>query len=1105
MKQTLFAWIVLLCVAPASHGQSTDGMIFGRVTGPDKVPVDSAEVSCRNLTTNDKFTVNSRGGNYALLSVPSGLYEVTFEAAEYQTKVVRNLEVPVAAQISLDVHLTKTIQAVNEATGANSVHQVHGFIIGGFGLDLRISSSDYISTVPRREGQLATVSEVINPVQMEALPLSGRDIYTTLAMQEGVTTDTVTTRGLGLSANGQRPTASNFLLDGVENNNYFQTGSLTPISPEAVQEYRVSISSFSAEYGRTSGFLANAVTRSGSNQYRGLLFGYVGNDLLNANSFQANAYGNPRAPDKEIHAGYQVGGPILRDRLFFSSQFEQFRSRTRTGNQTVCLPVLASFPVQDRGNLSATLLAAYPPAATPLGTHCTSDPSDFGQSYQWSPTVSIDRSLALERVDYLPTKNDRLMWRSILARSSRPDFVSVPYQGLNSRLSEDSTGVAVGYTRSLGPLTTDALHMGWTNNDLHWNRPHSGVGDIPTLQSSYGVLFPSNPLPYAFANRENDWELSDSLSTMRGAHVLTVGGGFLLRRPHSQLPYYASGKFYFLDKRYAYCNQNMTSIDEFVAGIPCVFQGYFSWPRTTPGPLELPNYTRAYSNQQFDGFIQDTWRVWPRLSLSMGLRYESLGSLRETGAQDPFVQAGPGDSPYAQLQGASLVRYSVTPRSLYSPDRRGWAPRLGISYGLDKTVLRASFGVFYDRPFDNLLETGRVSDLFLGGNRYFDTPPQTLDAGSFRLASPAAIVAPFSRIDCCPTMEFWIDQHLRTPKVYSWFAGFDRELMSNLTLEVNHLGSSGRRLLTVDWVNRPPTNPAIPATVAYLANQGSSFYAALSAVLRYRARPMQFQIAYTWSHSIDNQSDPLLGGLDLGLGTVNGSGSTGNSVFQCALDCNSAFFTQQFNWRIDRGNSAFDQRQNLIFYAIWNLPHPRSRFWLARLSSSWRIAGLASFRSGFPVSVSYKIPSYAGDGDAGDGFQFTNRPDLTGQAIGSTSGQPVPRGAVSLLNPSAFRPANGVVGNLGRNSIPGPGFWDMDASLARSIPLFGGEARYLEVRVDAFNTFNHANLGAPQGDWSSPQFGQAQYGVAPQTTGSAALSPLAAQQRQVQLLIKFHF
>lgn len=1117
------------------RAQTTQGVIGGTVfSGELKHSVADAVVEYfrreNGTVVETGSTRTNAAGFYAFLFLPPGMYQVRVciaacdQISEYQPQEVYGLELFVAARLEVNFAVRKLTDVWKAGIAKGLYQDSTTAIIHYYASDVAQLRSAYLQLVPYQASSLeASVSYVIDPKSVENLPLSGRDIYATLVLQPGVTADSATTRGLGLSANGQRPTSSNFLLDGVENNNYFLTGSLTPISPEAMQEYRVSVSSFSAEYGRTAGFLANAITRAGGNDYHGLLFGYLGNDLLNANSFQANAHGEPRVSDHELHAGYEIGGRILRDRLFFSSEFEQFRSRTLDSPQNVCLPVLSKFPAQDKGHLSAQLLAQLPivAAATPLSVSCDGTP--LGGEYRWSPTISIDRSLGLDRLDYVsPGGADRVLLRSILSRSSRPDFIASPYQGLDSRLSEDSTGAALGYTHNLAPNATNQLRLGWTNYDLHWNRPHS---EIPQLQAEdLGVELPSSDLPYAFADRENHWELSDSVSLVRGYHVITAGGGILLRRQRSVLPFLSDGVYYFGSIPSVNCNTN--SIQAFADDFPCVYgaalqYNYDSLHNTvSPYPATQPDPARSYANQQFDFFLQDTWRPTAHLSLSAGLRYESLGTLKETGAQDLYVQAGPGASPYAQLQTARTVLDPSSERSLYHPDRLDWAPRLGISYAQGKTLVRAGYGIYYDPPPDTLTESSRLNNV-----TFFS--PALLP--KFQLLPPLEVLAPYISTSPGVRAPVWIDANLSSARVTSWFASVERPLSPDLTLEVMYLGSSGRGLVTSDQVNRnagviPSGTLKVPTT--YVGNQGFSFYEALATVLRYRTRSVQFQLSYTWSHSIDNQSDPLLGGVDLGSATVSGSGSSSNTVlFSCSGPCNPAnfaFFSRQFDWHADRGSSDFDQRHNLIFYSLWDLPYPRTPRWSGRILSGWQASQLAGFRSGFPVNVYGESPP----GVVGaSSFFLTNRPNLTGLPVLNSAPQAVP-GGLTLLNPAAFEtqlPPEGSAGGLGRNSIAGPGFWNVDISIARSFHLFGKEANKLQLRGDFFNVFNHANLGAPDGYMNAPYpiqlfnsgvgynpafnpaFGQAFYGVSRQTTGLTAFAPLAAQQRQIQFQIKLFF
>src|ERR1700682_552277 len=234
-------------------------------------------------------------------------------------------------------------------------------VVTFYGPDVDDSRSGNFDALRGRRGALeTTISAVIDPLELANLPLSGRDVYSLLFTLPAVTSEGGISRGLGLSVNGQRPSASNYLLDGVENNNYLITGPLTPIAPEAIQEYRVSISNFSAQYGRTSGFVANAVTKAGTSEWHGVGYLYMRNEALDANTFQRNLNGLSRRKQREFQPGFQAGGPLLRDRLFFSSAYEYFSGRSLDDPQTFYFPSPALVAALPSGSLAAALLTKYP-------------------------------------------------------------------------------------------------------------------------------------------------------------------------------------------------------------------------------------------------------------------------------------------------------------------------------------------------------------------------------------------------------------------------------------------------------------------------------------------------------------------------------------------------------------------------------------------------------------------------------------------------------------------------------------------------------------------------------------------------------------------------
>jgi hypothetical protein len=340
----------------------------------------------------------------------------------------------------------------------------------------------------------------------------------------------------------------------------------------------------------------------------------------------------------------------------------------------------------------------------------------------------------------------------------------------------------------------------------------------------------------------------------------------------------------------------------------------------------------------------------------------------------------------------------------------------------------------------------------------------------------------------------YLDPNLKNGRVLSYFAGIEHRFSPQFTFELNSLGSYGDRLITTDIINRDFStlngqyNPALPE-MAYRAGQGFSNYNALTSVARYQSRRGMAQLTYTWSHTIDNQSEPLQGdffNLDFTTSATTPSGSNGRATF-----------TEQFNPNADRGNSDFDQRQNLVLVGYWNVPGLFANSKAGYVFRDWIASGLAAFRSGFPYTVLGTSQVIAGQGEI-----LENRPNLVNPAAVNTS-QAVP-GGVLLLNSAAFaNAAPSTLGNLGRNSLTGPGFYNLDVSLARSFAVT--ESRRFTLRASAFNVLNHANLNNPDTQLGSPTFGVASYGRQGVQSGFPAVTPLNETPRQIQLSLKFVF
>jgi len=620
---------------------------------------------------------------------------------------------------------------------------------------------------------------------------------------------------------------------------------------------------------------------------------------------------------------------------------------------------------------------------------------------------------------------------------------------------------------------------------LGWDRAHP---EIPTLLSGDGLTLPGSQAQYVQRDQGDTWEIADSLALHRGGHVITLGGSLFLLRSDSRLAVNRDGAFFFNDRGSFFVDAPSFAI--------------FSTNRAELPRLVLPRPDREYWNSQFSGFLQDSFKLGARVGLSLGVRYESFGSPQNRSVQDGYLRLGQGASIEERLVGASMVWDDPQHHRAYRPDRNDWAARVGVSYDADgqgTTVLRGAYGIFYDRPFDNLTRNTRNNNfafvlLSLPGLPD-DYLRQTLELQRPRATDVA--VTDFPEL-------VWVDHGLRTPYSQNWFAGIEQKVSSNLSIQASFLGASARKIIATDFVNRlfsqerSLTNlggrfNSKLGEIVYRSNFGSSSYAALGTLARYRsALGHQFQFSYTLGRAVDNQSDPLAGQA-FTLATQTFAARNQPSIL--------ATLTRQFDSSADRGYSDFHQRHNVVVHSIWELGQLRWSGRLGRLLHGWEFAQLASVRSGFPYTV------YVGD--QRDGL-LRNRPNLVpGKRPALEYPRPSLGGQVILDRSALAVPAPGAVGDLKRNSLVGPGFWNVDASLAKSfaIHVFGGEPR-LQLRVDFFNLFNHTNLGNPDTVYDSNSFGVTLYGEGTRASSSTKLGvtgPLSELSRQVQLQLKLFF
>ncbi len=1077
-RRTTWCLGILLCVH-SSIGlcQTTQAVIAGRIinslTGN---PVAGAQISTFPSDGEpERMASSSPDGYFVIPLLSPGMYRVRVEAANYQDQELFELELPVSSRMELNF-LLRPINDVWELGRYRSVFlPKSNLVLRLYGPDV---DSNYLSFFDSEHGTKMdlqfSISSVIDRFELDNLPLAGRDTYALLLIQAGVGADTGTARGLGLAVNGQRPAASNYLLDGLENNNHLTTGPLYAISPEAVQDYRMSTSNFTAEYGGTSGFLANMASRAGSNEWHSLLYYHLKNSFLNANGFQQNFEGFEKPPIRESQTGFTVGGPLLSKRLFGSLAFEWYGFGSRSDPQIFNLPTAQFIAMLTPGSAAKRLFDQFP---TPLSGPANSPVA----SVSIAPPSSLQRLLALPRADYVTgSGKNRFMSRVAISRMEEPDFVWSPYPDFIAPLHQNASNAGGSWISNFTPTLTGELRAGWSTDDLRFNRPHL---EIPTLVvgGTNAPVLPGSSMYYSYLNHGNSFEVNQTLTWTAGRHMVKAGGGALVRTISGYLTAGRDGYYSF------------PSTAAFLMDQPSTFIG--SATRSSLPTLQSPSYDREYRYLQFSGFVQDDFRVLPRLVLNLGLRYENFGAPVNTGtAKDALLHFGTGATFLDRL---STAAFSPLPQSgsqqLYDADNRDFSVRFGFAYQLpatSQTVLRGGYGIYYDRPFDNLWQTLRNNNIALATafpRSPFDYLQPLTDV--FSQLHPSADTSGFPQ----PTI---FQPGLRNGYAQDLALALDHQ-WSRFDIAIAGTSSLDRRLITTDVINRqsvslgriyvkPNQNLS---ELSYRANQGISDYYALAVTGRYRATHAFFQTAYTWSHTIDEQSDPLTGDFfDLQFADfLNHPPSLANRGF-----------TAQFDNRGDRANSDFDQRQNLVLSSVWDVPAPD-----AALLRGWKLAGLAAFRSGLPYSVTVA--------ERFDGLEpelATYRASIVDPAHLYVS-SPAP-GGVQVLNPAALAiPALGTQGNSGRNAFRGPGLYNIDLSLSRTVRLgWPNETAAVTLRADAYNVLNHANLNQPcafLNSASSCTFGVAQFGRQGVSSGFPAVSPVNDTPRQIQLMVRLQF
>jgi hypothetical protein len=1018
---------LMLLVAAAALAQST-GAIQGQVTDSSGAAIANASVTVHNEATGeDRGTVADGSGIYVVPSLAPGRYTVTSKAPGMQTTA--------ATGLVLDVGRTVQQNFQMQVATATQTVQVEG-------------------AVPVVESSSATVGAVIDEQVVQNIPLNGRHFVDLALLAPGTVTPpqngflTAPLRGQGsfaINTAGNREDTTNFMINGINLNDMAQNQITFQPSINTVEEFTVDNSTFSAQYGRNSGSIVNIATRPGTNEFHGEAFEYLRNNFLDARNY-FNRVGVPQSPFKRNNFGADGGGPIRKDKTFFFLSYEGLRQRQ---GLTINQPVLTNAQRQAAlaGGSSATqLLLPLIPA-----------PNSGTNLFVGSATAPVNIDQGTANISNSFSADDRLNVYYAFQRDQRqePTLQGNNIPGFGDTRASHRQILTVNETHVFSPQLVNEARAGY--NRIHitflpnalldptafgMNVGVSGPAGIPQITvRDIGLNFGG---PNGFPSGRGDYTavLSDTLSYIRGKHSLKFGAE--ARRFNGNNFAATPGTMLF------------NTVSDFIAGNASQFTAS---PGTSPSRIYI---------MAIGGFVQDSYKIAPGLTLDLGLRYDWNGTPTE--ADNRFTVFNPVSAALVGVNSPGMGE-------VYQQSTRNFQPRLGLAWDVfhnGKTIVRTAYAILADQPVANLVGNLTTNPPF-SNPVSFATPGQFVTfANAFTAAQAAGSLAPWT-----------VDHHFTSAYVQDYNFNIQQQVTNNVGIMAGYIGNKATHLRMLRNINQflPGTTvrpyPALSATSAIdpgaaLGNinqwesDGNSNYNALWITATKRmARHLEFQTSYTWSKAIDYQSLASISAVTL---------------------------EDSYNMRNDRGLADFDARHRFVVSGLYELPFTGNR-----AVSGWRFGIISQLQSGNPVNI-ITTSNYSGTPN-------TVRPNLLATAI------PVGIGSAPNGNPQYFpaaactaaAPTSGCMfqvpagfGNLARNTIIGPGFEDVDFSLYKDTKLT--EKTTVQFRADTFNIFNHPNFGQPNRVVSTAagnSFGQ--------ITSTRFPVGDSGSSRQIQVAMKFIF
>jgi hypothetical protein len=1069
-------YLPLVYTGPA-YSQSITGDILGTVQDPSGAVVPAAKVILTGVGTGVAFTATTDdGGNYLFAQIKPGHYRLDVSKEGFQITTISEVELLVGQRPRVDIVLQ--VGAVTQTVEVSA---------GG---------------VQLLDTQTAAMGQVIQERPIVDLPLNGRNFMQLAVLSAGVAPILTgvspasfwTGAGNGqvtTSVAGLRESNESFLVDGIETRNArFGSVGLRP-SVDAIQEFKMQTSNFSAEFGRSSAII-NTTLKSGSNSLHGTLFEFLRNSDLDANDFFLNSANQSIPPFQQNNFGASFGGPIVfphlyngRDKTFFFLNYEGLRSR-RGLSGTALLPSRAQLagrladdsagtgiiPTSDPfckanptppkcfdlknpstgqpipGNDVSSMLDPVAQIWGPfIPTPNVSIPSGQTQiplfNYTVSPKNRNDFNQGNVRVDHTLTSKDQIYGSYSFEDRPHAEPAVMPLQGLRFPLRNQVLAITethnfsptivnefrFGYNRSKTFLVSEgALGKNYAVDVFGFTNTSPNPFDFGVPRASFSGFQDVGSHPESIGALDEDYQFVDNVSKVLGNHNFKAGTN-IIREKFFQITDFGGVPSFTFDGRFT-----GRGLGDFVLGDP--FQAIAS----------VGDSSQNLRTNWWAFYLQDDWRIRPALSLNIGVRYEHAGTPHDLANRtqwfDPAVAR-----PVTSKSGG--VRNGVV-----DPDWNDFGPRVGLSYSphfLKDTVFRGSFGVFYATDNWNELQ------FLVIGPDFFSS--QTLNSNPKTPTISLANVFPLGTLGGGTSNPFSIDKRNRTPYVQEWALDAQHIFGKNWVVDLGYIGNTGQKLWQRRNQNIASEDPTgtIPITLREPYPQfswilvtyggGWSNYNGLTLRVEKRVSAGLYLLSsYTWSHALD------LGGTD-------------------------EFSASSANFKVlDKGNSTFDVRHRLVFSYLYELPFGGNKRFLSgasgvvnRLVGGWKINGITTFSTG-----QYKTAGLPFDWpDLGAFSQF--RPDQIGNPY------PGNQSYTNWLDSGAFvvpgcptidpcTPGRHVQGNSARNSLEMPGINNWDFQIMKETRV--SEKLAAQFRAEFFNGWNHTQFGDASTDLVPGQFGR---------------------------------